>query len=247
MLTTSEQRGELERLFILLRDADVAVVARPVVVRRLGRGVERVTWLPSGEESGDLYRAPYPSIDDYREWIRAEAYSAVLFDGALLQLSFDFAGKEMIGHRLVYCPCPFGIDPGLLNEEPILDVVDLYIDNAGERPRLVSPLRFDFDAEGARVGHPVSHLTTNSASCRWAVSSPLSSGHFIRFVFSHFYPELYGLHEFIRRWPERYGNRTITELEQELLHVACGRQTSSAGRQMVMQPEPARRGRKRSR
>lgn len=222
-MTTSEQRGDLDQLLTLLFEADVAIIRKPVVVLNSGQSKRRVTWPPSSLETGDLYRKRYASVDEYRDWVRAEAYSAVLFDGALLQLSFDFAGVDLTGHRLVYFPCPYLVEPALLREEALLDVMDLYANSRSERPRLVSPLRFEYDAARAKKGHPASHLTTISSDCRWAVTTPLSTGHFIRFVFSHFYPELYQSHGFVRSWPQRYASRTITDIEESLLHISSGR------------------------
>src|SRR5689334_12572169 len=119
-MTTSEQRGDLDQLLTLLFEADVAIIRKPVVVLSSGERTHRVTWPPSSLETGDLYRGRYATVDEYREWIRAEAYSAVLFDGALLQLSFDFAGTALAGHRMVYFPCPYLVEPALLREEPVL-------------------------------------------------------------------------------------------------------------------------------
>ena len=156
-------------------------------------------------------------------WIEAQAYSAVLLDGALLQISFDFVGTDLVGHRLVYFPSPFNYDSALLRDLPILDVVDLYMNSRDELPRLVSPLRFEYDPAGAGPGHPACHLTTISSQCRWAISTPLSPGHFIRFIFQHFYRELYLSHRFLREWPQRASNRSITEEEEMRLHISIGR------------------------
>jgi hypothetical protein len=226
-MTTNERRGEIERLLILLSEAEVALLTRPVIVTGSRQHSHRVTWPASSREDSGLYRAAYTSVGDYRTWISSEAYSAVLFDGSLLQLTYDFLGKDLTGHRLVYFPCPFEMDLGLLREEPLLDVVDLYADSRQDRPRLVSPLRFDFDMRSQREGHPASHLTTISSDCRWAVTAPLSPGHFVRFVFHHFYPALIAALEFLREWPQHTEKRTITELEEQLLHISCGRRASA--------------------
>ena len=53
---------------------------------------------------------------------------AILFDGSLIQISYDFDYSELVGHRLLYFPCPFDLDPELLQTLPLVDVIDFYRD-----------------------------------------------------------------------------------------------------------------------
>jgi len=221
-MTANELRASLQELLRLLQFSDIALTFRPVVIQRVSSGRRRVTWSPSLRRSPQLFHGSFATPDEYRAWIEAESYSALLYDGSFLQLSYDFHGTSMVAHRLVFYPCPYEIDLGLLKEEPTLDVIDLY-EGGGSTIRLASPLRFEYDSAGQAEGHPASHLTINGEHCRWAVTSPLSPGHFIRFVFRHFYPSLWRNVEFIREWPQIPGPKTISDSEESMLHVSCGR------------------------
>jgi hypothetical protein len=57
------------------------------------------------------------------------------------------------------------------------------------RLRLVSPIRFDFDSRISDPLHHCSHVTTLKSTCRIPAYGPVSVGHFIRFVLTHFYQE----------------------------------------------------------
>lgn len=220
----SSLRTEIQNLLDLLLESDVAIHANPVVKRDSKGGMTRVTWgSQAGTVSGELFREDFATLDDYHSWFRAEAYSAVLYDGAVLQMSYDFEGDQFIGHRLAYYPCPFDIDQELLRTQPMLDVIELYRENEMSSVRLRSPLRFDCDIGSQAEDHPTVHLTLLSSGCRWALVAPLSPGHFVRFLFKHFYPSLWSTLSFLREWPQRLGERTITPEQESILHIACSR------------------------
>lgn len=220
----SSLRTELQNLLDLLIEFDVAIYANPVVKRDHRGGMTRVTWRSSaGTASGELFRGDFATLDGYHDWFRVEAYSAVLYDGAILQMSYDFEGDQFTGHRLAYYPCPFDIDQELLRTSPMLDVIELYRENGMSSVRLRSPLRFDCDMASQAEDHPAVHLTLLSSDCRWALVAPLSPGHFVRFLFKHFYPHLWTTLRFVREWPQNLGERTITSEEENILHIACSR------------------------
>ena len=224
MKTPNGIQTELRNLLDLLIQSEVATFVSPVVRQQLPSGICRITWaqgkittIPSG------FQCEFGTIKEYITWVQTEAYSAVLYDGAIIQLSYDFAGNDLVGHRLVYYPCPFAVDYALLREEPMLDVMELYRQQDDSYVRLRSPLRFEFDLQAQAQGHPASHLTIHSDDCRLAVVAALSPGHFVRFIFRHFYPRLWSTLEFVREWPQELGDRTITVDEERLLHIACAR------------------------
>jgi hypothetical protein len=158
-------------------------------------------------------------------------YSAVLYDGALLQISYDFTGRSLVGHRLCFYPCPFDVDIQLLQSEPIADVVAMYRESGETKSFLRSPCRFDYDDQNPSSEHPSVHFHFNKADCRWPVTHPLSIGEFLAFVFRHFYPSIWAAHQFLRQWPrERAGNRMISPTEEADLHVACGTLSSPVPR-----------------
>jgi len=124
----------------------------------------------------------------YRRQSQQGAYQVRLLDGALLQLSYAFVGRNISRHRLAYLPSPsllpFESEPDLyLGEVPFLDVVGRQI--------MVVPLRFDFDNRpeaDATANHPASHLTLGQyANGRIPVSGPVLPWMFVSFVVGHFY------------------------------------------------------------
>lgn len=220
-MTSNQVRTEIQNLLELFIESDVAVAINPVVQQNLSHRITRVTWRSPTPIDGVTPIGEFATITEYCIYLEAQAYSAVLYDGAILQLSYDFRGNELVGHRLCYYPCPFDVDKELLRSEPLADVIALYRGRDNSLVRLRSPLRFDYDPRNITDGHPVIHLHLLCGYCRWAVVAPLSLGHFIRFIFRHFYPNLWAVHEFLREWPQQLGNRTITVDEERMLHVGC--------------------------
>ena len=202
----SSLRTEIQNLLDLLLAAGAAIHTNPVVKRDHPWGT-RVTW---GNSGGDN-----PGSRDPGEFF--------LYDGAILQISYDFEGNELAGHRLAYYPCPFDVDEELLRTDPMLDVIELYRENEMASVRLRSPLRFDCDVAGQGEDHPAVHLTLLSSDCRWALVAPLSPGHFVRFLFKHFYAHLWSSLPSLRDWPQSLGERTITLEQENTLHIACRR------------------------
>jgi hypothetical protein len=182
----------------------------------------RVTWSQITSSKGCLFRERCASIDEYIEWVKSNSYSALLYDGSFFQITYDFDSDELVGHRLVYYPCPYDIDEQLLRTEGLLDVIQM----CNQKDiRLRSPLRFDYDKDAFSESHPASHMTLLWEHCRWPVVTPLSLGHFVRFIFKHFYPNLWELHDFINRWPQKSYNSSITKHEQMMLHISCSRES----------------------
>jgi hypothetical protein len=87
-----------------------------------------------------------------------------------LQVSYDFAGDNVVGHRLCYYCCPFDIDEELIRSEPIGEVIGYYRENQNVVINLRSPCRFDFDIENVAVGHAAVHLRLIGPYCRWPVT-----------------------------------------------------------------------------
>jgi hypothetical protein len=152
----------------------------------------------------------------------SNAFSIVLFDASLLQITIEFSHSNMVAHRLCYYPCPVVIDNELLVEEPILDVFDVFVEHR-DLLRLRTPVRFDYDPINAQVGHPVSHAHLQVESCRCPVVAPIGIGVFIKFIFANFYAEVWKSNSFIREWPADLSSRTIRQDESELLHFSCSR------------------------
>ena len=187
MTTTRAVRDDIQNTLDFLVAAELALYANTVTVNR-----NRVSWQSHNPSVPFLSSREHPDIEQYVTWVTAGAYSASLFDGSLLQLTYDIDDGEVSGHRLAYVPCPYDLDRALLTEGmPLADVVDLCRDKDAA---MRSPIRFDYDPQAAKDDHPAAHLTLNTADCRIECAAPLHVLRFVDFVFRHFYPKLWRAH-----------------------------------------------------
>lgn len=113
-------------------------------------------------------------------------------------------------------------------------VTDLVADATQAEPfprlRLRSPIRFDFDLAAQAPNHAASHLHITHEDCRLPVFGPLSVGHFARFIFRHFYPELWNRFQFLREWPLHFGTRSVTPQEGTELFIECQQTAATVAR-----------------
>ncbi|MEU5669055.1 DUF2290 domain-containing protein, partial [Micromonospora sp. NPDC047753] len=149
MTTTRAVRDEVNNLLDYLLGAEIAVFSNVVSITDT-----RVTWHALNPATPFLINRGDPSLDDYKHWVEAGAYSALLFDGSLLQITYDVEGGKIVGHRLAYVPCPYRLDPIMVKTDPILDIIDLHVDAEPTSMVLHSWVRFDFDPEAAGPSHP---------------------------------------------------------------------------------------------
>jgi hypothetical protein len=181
---------------------------------------ERVSWHAYDVSTRLFAPREHPTIDQYLAWLTAGAWSAILFDGSLLQLTYELAGGEISGHRLAYVPCPYDLDLALVRGgDPLADIIELY--RRGDAV-LRSPIRFDFDARAAKPGHPAAHLTLNSVGCRIACVAPMHVSRFVDFVFRNFYSNLWIAHsDFFEDAANRHiGSMVISADDRQALHLA---------------------------
>lgn len=126
--------------------------------------------------------------DVYTDFVRNRVFSVKLLDGALVQMTYAFDGRNLTKHRLAFLASPhltrFDEDPvRYLDDERYAHILS----------RDVDPIciRFDYDHSDNRhkeVLHPKSHLTIGGYEhCRVPVSSPLTPLGFVRFVLRSFY------------------------------------------------------------
>lgn len=225
MTTSRDLQASIQNLLDYLANAEIALVTSVTTdtphkfAHRTNVG-RRVTWASSHGSEGELFRQVEPTVGEYLDWVEHAAYSAMLFDGSLLQLTFDVEGGELVGHRLAYVPCPFNLDPTLLLTEPMVDLLRLYAGQTTTEVRIRTTVRFDFDPANQALGHPASHVSFNFSHCRIACATALSLGHFIAFIFYNFYPELWLGHKYLRELPRaRLAVRTISTAEELAPHV----------------------------
>jgi hypothetical protein len=217
MATSRTVRDEITNLLDYLLNSELALYVNVVSI-----GNVRVSWHVHQPWTPFLMNYDHPTLDTYKRWVEAGAYSAILFDGALLQITYDVEGGRISGHRLAYVPCPYDVDKTMLREEPLLDVLDLHVEMEPTKMMPRSTVRFDFAPRLAKPGHPAAHMTINSSTCRIACMVPMHVGRFAHFVFKNFYPDLWLAHVpyFNESAQREIGKRVITEDDSRHPHLA---------------------------
>ncbi len=220
-MTAAQVRGDIDRLITTLYATGIAIDSN-TPVSLTSHKTTIITWSNNVELSALMNAVSI--FDQYVETLKRRWYSVILLDGSLLQFSYTFAGNVLKKHHLSFQPCPIYIRPSELGFFGIEELLELVQGREfRERVRLEGPLRFDYDIDAAKVAHPPSHLTISRASCRVPVAAPLSVGHFIRFLFAHFYPEQWSAHEVLRNWACEAWSGCLPELEDDHLYVSWKR------------------------
>lgn len=227
MMSPTEMRGAVERIVSDLMIEGVGIYASPIIVEGQGR-YRRVTWQPIQKTSERRFSREFGTVEDYHAWVANRDFAVALYDGSLLHVSYQFDRNDLIGHRLAYYPCPFDLDPEIIAEEALADVIDLYRESTSATLKLRGPIRFDCDLNAGTDEHPGVHLTLLSETCRIATTAPMSPGHFIRLVFRHFYPGVWDSVEAIRNAPQVSFNRAIRPLQEQHPFIDLGRGAASA-------------------
>lgn len=220
-LTPDVVRRDIERLLSYLLEAELAYTINPVGMDGPA-GQKVITW--RGQTRGEplFIHGQHPTVTDYITWVETGAYSALLTDGALLQITYVVAGGDVTGHRLSYVPSPVPVDDDLLDSGDLIEYVtqmpfgtaDLY---------LRSPIRFDFDPAAATSDHPASHLTVSGVDCRVPCRTWLPLSAFVRFVFQHFYPSQWAVHDYLRNLTTSRGpssEERMSDAFLDQLHVS---------------------------
>lgn len=98
-------------------------------------------------------------------------------------------------------------------------MIELFRGHGEEYLRLRTPVRFDFDPDAAAERHPASHLSLNDQDCRIPVRGPMSLGHFIEFVFRHFYSSVWAKHDFLADTHREPMSRMLTPEHEAWIHL----------------------------
>lgn len=223
MTTNRAVRNEVANVLDYLAEAELTLNINPVSVTEwaeASRRVTRISWHGHNPNADFLLTRQHGTIEQYLHWVTTGAYSAVLLDASLLQVTYDFVGNDLVAHRLAYIPCPFIVDTQFLEEgNPIDEVVGMYVELSDVALR--SPFRFDYDLKAAKENHPAAHLTLNSADCRIACVAPMHVLRFVDFVFRQFYPAFWDAHSpFFRAAAWRHlGSAVITSEDRTAPHL----------------------------
>lgn len=162
----------------------------------------------------------FGTLVEYCYFLNNKQYSAVLSDGSLLQMSYRIKKRKVVWHRLSYHPCPVALDARELEGVALADFIEnMDAGSLKARVRARSAIRFDYDPVEARADHPASHVTLNEAFCRIPVKSSLSPRSFVGFVFSNFYPRLWGSIPALHALPDDALAPCITADDMNKLHL----------------------------
>lgn len=216
MKTTPEGvRREVDGFLRFLADQEIALLVNPVTVAG-----STVSWASAPGNARFLEERSTTTLRSYKHWIDTRSYSAVLMDGALLQITYEIVDRAITGHRLAFIPSPFNMDSALMQSEGLTDLVDLYETGQPQDVILRSSVRFDFDPSASDDVHPSSHLTINGKDCRIPCAAPLRLGHFADFIFRNFYRDVWNSYTYLRELSkERWGDHTITSVESSGIHL----------------------------
>jgi hypothetical protein len=218
-MTPNQLKNSIHNIVDVLVDKQIALLRNRVEVRQ-AKGARRVTWA-RGFCAPALTQHPFGSMPEYRSILAHQDFSALLADGAVLQMSYDIEGDEVCGHRLVYYPCPYILAKEDLEEFPIVEVLDL-ADRSPDLRRLRGPIRFDYSIkEGSGISP--AHVHLSDSECRCPVVAPLMPGQFLRFVFANFYPQLWRAVPYLRELPRGLLDRSMLNEHALDLHFSCGR------------------------
>lgn len=214
MATPRSVRDDLVNIIDYLTDAQLVLYANAVSV--VGTRVSFHSQQPAADF---LTKEAHHSLHQYLTWVKSGAYSALLFDGSLLQFDYHVGNRQIVKHRLAFIPAPYSMDLDLLaSGEALMDIVDLYQD---ADIVLKSPVRFDYDPASSAPGHPAAHLTINSSSCRVPCIAPVHPLRFVDFVFRNFFSDHWRAHEgFFDEGPDRHlEHGTLSAAEMRLPHI----------------------------
>lgn len=216
MITASNVRSQVEQLSLELLNSGLAIDFN--VPRELKAGSSTLVTFTNASSISDTF-GRFATVFEYKTFLSRREWNVVLFDGALLQLSFTISRGTLEAHRLCYYPCPIVFEREELAEASIEELVDATTSEWHERVRLRSPIRFDFDPKAATPSHAASHLTLSADCCRLEVASPLSLGHFVRFIFKAFYPDEMAAHEFLANAATSDLPRTLSDIQKHAMFV----------------------------
>jgi hypothetical protein len=179
----------------LLTEKELTIFHNQPIVQEFN-GNKRISW-PNHASARHNCGEYFNKIAQYRGIIQANAYTCLLFDGALIRASYCFQINKLVSHSLLWWPSPFPLDKDDLGLGSVLDVFDLYADNGWQQSIFMrSPIRFDFDVNNLSEAHPISHMHIQSDGCRLPVDRPVCFNRFIKFVFKNFYPQVYPRYSF---------------------------------------------------
>ncbi len=174
-------------------------------VTNLG-GLERVSW-PT-KRAGGATSHPFGTLEQYLEWVREGEFTCLLFDFSLIRASYECMGNTVVGHSLLYWPCPVGFLAEVEGLDDLCDGIEMCIQSPYEARDVCSlamrsPMRFDFDPEGETEEHSLVHLHTQFDDTRMSVQQAMCFPSFLKKVIRTFYRDKWAVHPEIEAYHEQ--------------------------------------------
>lgn len=242
-----QARSDINAVLSLLVEHELLALPPSYAIRREVGPHRQVTWPASPRDTLRGKFGQFATLSEYRSLVENRQYNAVLRDGSMLMLSYQFSATgELEGHNLYYYPCPLDIeresDEGdgetppdtdgddltfidrfdrLLEDElkcALLET-DIYEDTCVSRFLMRAPLRFDYAPDHAAASHAASHVHVAHPECRIPVFGPISVGHFVRFVFDNYYPGWTDLCGGFADVPDRDYGRELLDSHRGVFHI----------------------------
>jgi hypothetical protein len=240
MINPRVQLIQINNLISFLLSEGLAIDSNSAIIRESGP-ISMLTWADAPNNLFDSLIGRFASVIEYRNCIQKRLFHCMLFDGSIIQFGYVFNNNNLVKHRNCYYPCPLIITSSEIQDiqlgDDFVTLFDLLLvqeidslrssisksdfPNLRQLFRLSTPLRFDFDSDVRAENHPASHLHLLDEECRWPVFGPISVGHFVRFIFRHFYPQIWSKYEILRNWNLEFHNRSITDRDKGDLFLEC--------------------------
>lgn len=175
----------------------------PCIVELGGR--EQVSW--PNTRSGSATAHPFGSLEQYLQWVRDGEFTCLLFDYSMIRASYECMGNTVVGHNLLYWPCPVSFLADVETLSDLCDGIEMCLESPRKSREIVdlmmrAPMRFDFDPASENEDHPLVHLHTQFEDTRMSVQQAMCFPAFMKKVMATFYrdkwaahPELKELHE----------------------------------------------------
>lgn len=221
-MTSEQVRAQIERITVLLVECSLCDEQNFPAMKE-SSGHTLIT-IPNDPDFAISLKSELDYREIYRRLDETRAFNFRMLDGALVQLLYDFAGGDLVGHRLSYFPSP-SLEP-FQNEPELYEDDEIYADVL-EKNVVPFPVRFDYSSDEAihvDIRHPKSHLTLGQyKNCRIPVFAPITPILFTRFLLMNFYGTAYEAVERKIKIPLTFFPGCITEDEQSIPHLALNR------------------------
>ncbi|NOQ77270.1 MAG: DUF2290 domain-containing protein [Methylococcaceae bacterium] len=210
---------QIEEILKYLVETSLANDQQFPIMKVIGNGLRELTL--NGAEHISVAMKDYDYKDIYDHLVKERAFSALLLDGALIQMMYVFDGDNIQRHRLTFFPSPY-LDE--FQNNPEIYMMDEVFADVIARNLVPFPIRFDFDGrEGVHqpVEHPKSHLTLGQyESCRIPVTAAMTPYLFINFILRNFYNTAFKKYSENLPISNFCFQDSILEVERDLVHIS---------------------------